>query len=127
MERVSGDKFVVHRQGSAQAQAQAAHGALDAFMLRPGTVSETDSDAGDINSVPDAKWKRLHPHRPQWGESTGLTLIGCWPTRSAMVARNWSWSTRSPALGSVPPMPCPWARSLTALGSVSVQVLGGPS
>ena len=31
------------------------------------TVSEADSDAGDINSVLDAKWKRLHPHRPQWG------------------------------------------------------------
>ena len=68
VERASGEGFVVHRQGPAQALA--AHGASDAFMLRPDiTVWETDSDGGvgEINRVLDAKWKRLDPQEAQWG------------------------------------------------------------
>ena len=68
VERASGDKFVVHRQGPAHALA--VHGTSDAFMLRPDiTVWETDSDggAGEINRVLDAKWKRLDPQEAQWG------------------------------------------------------------
>ena len=68
VERAQGDNFVVHRQGPAQALA--AHGSADAFMLRPDiTIWQTDSDggAGDIYRVMDAKWKRLDPHEAQWG------------------------------------------------------------
>ena len=68
VERASSDNFVVHRQGPAQALA--AHGAANAFMLRPDiTVWQTDSHggAGDIHRVMDAKWKRLDPHEAQWG------------------------------------------------------------
>ena len=68
VERASGEGFVVHRQGPAQALA--AHGVSDAFMLRPDiTVWETDSDGGvgEINRVLDAKWKRLDPQEAQWG------------------------------------------------------------
>ena len=68
VERASGEGFVVHRQGPAQALA--AHGAANAFMLRPDiTVWQTDSHggAGDIHRVMDAKWKRLDPHEAQWG------------------------------------------------------------
>lgn len=68
VERASGDSFVVHRQGPAQALAK--HAAVDAFILRPDiTVWQTESDggAGDIHRVLDAKWKRLDPHEAQWG------------------------------------------------------------
>ncbi len=67
-EAAAGDRYVVHRQGPAEALAT--QGGQHAFMLRPDITVWQAAEGGarkGIVRVIDAKWKRLDPHATHWG------------------------------------------------------------
>lgn len=67
-EAAAGDRYVVHRQGPAEALAT--QGGQHAFMLRPDLTVWHAVEGGtrkEILKVIDAKWKRLDPYATHWG------------------------------------------------------------
>jgi 5-methylcytosine-specific restriction enzyme subunit McrC len=67
-ETAAGDRYIVHRQGPAEALAT--QGDQNAFMLKPDITvwhAAQDGTRDGIVRVIDAKWKRLDPHASHWG------------------------------------------------------------
>jgi 5-methylcytosine-specific restriction enzyme subunit McrC len=127
VEQASGDNFVVHRQGPAQALA--ARGAADAFMLRPDiTVWQTDSDggAGNIHRVLDAKWKRLDPHEAQWGvDQADIYQLLAYAVRYGCTQLELVYPQPGVALSASDGLPM-FEIADSALGSVRIQVTTVP-
>lgn len=127
VERASGDNFVVHRQGPAQALA--AHGASDAFMLRPDiTVWQTDAEggAGNIHRVLDAKWKRLDPHEAQWGvDQADIYQLLAYAVRYGCTQLELVYPQPAVALSASGGLPM-FEIADSALGSVRIQVTTVP-
>ena len=127
VEQASGDNFVVHRQGPAQALA--ARGAADAFMLRPDiTVWQTDSDggAGNIHRVLDAKWKRLDPHEAQWGvDQADIYQLLAYAVRFGCTQLELVYPQPGVALSASDGLPM-FEIADSALGSVRIQVTTVP-
>ena len=127
VERGSGEGFVVHQQGPAQALAT--HGGADAFTLRPDiTVWQVASDGGtgDIHRVLDAKWKRLDQHKAQWGvDPADIYQLLAYAVRYGCTQLELVYPESGAGQGASDALPL-FEIADSALGSVKIQVTTVP-
>lgn len=127
VERASGEGFVVHQQGPAQALAT--QGAADAFTLRPDiTVWQVASDggAGAIHRVLDAKWKRLDRHEAQWGvDQADIYQLLAYAVRYGCTQLELVYPEPGTRQGASDALPL-FEIADSALGSVKIQVTTVP-